>query len=505
MLRNVSLPWIFLGKRFNTSPFKYWFKFVMDFSFIALPPLLLMTVFSQSLLLLACILATCLATLCLFIICEYLISPERPSFKIVLNRLIDENQQPTTFVSQKNEPLFCVNSYSLNVAYNGNCITFHKRKLCAAFYRSSMLITVACAILAVDFPVFPRRLAKTEKYGHSLMDMGVAGFIFALAITSRLRTMNTWEGKTSTQKRFSWFRSSYVILPVIGMSRTILLTVLNYPQHVTEYGVHWNFFYTLALVFSLGTFSPTCLYISLKIISYVLPKKFPWLWACLFGTFQQTMLMNGYEEWILNGDNPRDTLISANAEGICSLMGYITIYYMADTLAIIRVKSWIECCWRLFAFALIFYGMQLGAEWVVGQASRRVVNITYIFAQVVVFSFVSTMHSKHPVSQMSLLTFALASFLGVQLVSVVAWAANVPHFSIDENPWCGVQPCLTASVNRSGLAFFLLANVLTGVVNFCIDTHHTDDVTALCILFGYLFSLCVMAHMRDFVKMNRRR
>ncbi|VDL73886.1 unnamed protein product [Nippostrongylus brasiliensis] len=477
----------------------------MDFSFIALPPLLLMTVFSQSLLLLACILATCLATLCLFIICEYLISPERPSFKIVLNRLIDENQQPTTFVT---------------------------------YFRSSMLITVACAILAVDFPVFPRRLAKTEKYGHSLMDMGVAGFIFALAITSRLRTMNTWEGKTSTLKvvlwqpfsfiltaidfdtrlsspterspncrRFSWFRSSYVILPVIGMSRTILLTVLNYPQHVTEYGVHWNFFYTLALVkvFSLGTFSPTCLYISLKIISYVLPKKFPWLWACLFGTFQQTMLMNGYEEWILNGDNPRDTLISANAEGICSLMGYITIYYMADTLAIIRVKSWIECCWRLFAFALIFYGMQLGAEWVLGQASRRVVNITYIFAQVVVFSFVSTMHSKHPVSQMSLLTFALASFLGVQLVSVVAWAANVPHFSIDENPWCGVQPCLTASVNRSGLAFFLLANVLTGVVNFCIDTHHTDDVTALCILFGYLFSLCVMAHMRDFVKMNRRR
>ncbi|WKX95828.1 hypothetical protein Q1695_012349 [Nippostrongylus brasiliensis] len=445
MLRNVSLPWIFLGKRFNTSPFKYWFKFVMDFSFIALPPLLLMTVFSQSLLLLACILATCLATLCLFIICEYLISPERPSFKIVLNRLIDENQQPTTFVT---------------------------------YFRSSMLITVACAILAVDFPVFPRRLAKTEKYGHSLMDMGVAGFIFALAITSRLRTMNTWEGKTSTLKRFSWFRSSYVILPVIGMSRTILLTVLNYPQHVTEYGVHWNFFYTLALV---------------KIISYVLPKKFPWLWACLFGTFQQTMLMNGYEEWILNGDNPRDTLISANAEGICSLMGYITIYYMADTLAMfisktgIRVKSWIECCWRLFAFALIFYGMQLGAEWVLGQASRRVVNITYIFAQ------------------MSLLTFALASFLGVQLVSVVAWAANVPHFSIDENPWCGVQPCLTASVNRSGLAFFLLANVLTGVVNFCIDTHHTDDVTALCILFGYLFSLCVMAHMRDFVKMNRRR
>ncbi|KAK6046378.1 hypothetical protein COOONC_16118 [Cooperia oncophora] len=104
---------------------------------------------------------------------------------------------------------------------------------------------------------------------------------------------------------------------------------------------------------------------------------------------------------------------------------------------------------------------------------------------------------------MSFLTFTLACFLCVQLFSLVAWAANVPHFSIDENPWCGVQPCLTSSVNRSGLVFFLLANVFTGLVNFAIDTHHTDDVTAMFILICYTFILCAIVHYRDFMKMSR--
>uniref|UniRef100_A0A0K0DDD4 SYPL1 n=1 Tax=Angiostrongylus cantonensis TaxID=6313 RepID=A0A0K0DDD4_ANGCA len=179
------------------------------------------------------------------------------------------------------------------------------------------------------------------------------------------------------------------------------------------------------------------------------------------------------DEWILNGDNKRDTLFTANAEGICSLMGYITIFYISDAVAKfvsktgIRVKSWVECCWRLYIFAFIFYIMQLGAEWTLGQPCRRVVNISYVFAQ------------------MSFFTFTLI--------------CNCLLFP-DENPWYGVQPCLSTSVNKSGLIFFLLANIFTGAVNLAVDTHHTDDITAICILVGYLFCLCIIAHYRT--KMN---
>ena len=36
-----------------------------------------------------------------------------------------------------------------------------------SLYRVSLLLSTAVAILAVDFPAFPRRLAKTEEFGTS--------------------------------------------------------------------------------------------------------------------------------------------------------------------------------------------------------------------------------------------------------------------------------------------------------------------------------------------------
>lgn len=117
-------------------------------------------------------------------------------------------------------------------------------------FRTYITLFTAIAILAVDFTIFPRRLAKTETYGSGLMDVGVGTFVMAHGVTAP-------EARCQNQKKLSI--RSYLklmlatlrnILPllVIGLLRLIFVKNADYQEHVTEYGVHWNFFFTIALV-----------------------------------------------------------------------------------------------------------------------------------------------------------------------------------------------------------------------------------------------------------------
>ena len=86
-------------------------------------------------------------------------------------------------------------------------------------YRGSMMFFTCICILAVDFNVFPRRFAKCEEFGFSLMDVGVGGFVFSSSFS------------LSNTKHSSWR------VFVLGIIRMVVLSYLNYPQHPSEYGL----------------------------------------------------------------------------------------------------------------------------------------------------------------------------------------------------------------------------------------------------------------------------
>lgn len=131
-------------------------------------------------------------------------------------------------------------------------------------YRATMTLTTAVAILAVDFPAFPRRLGKTEMFGVGLMDVGSGSFILANALVSRrARTAGVVHGGGGTHggthgTRGRLLKTVKGTAPLVALAaiRGVTARAADYQVPVGEYGRHWNFFATLAVVSFLATALP---------------------------------------------------------------------------------------------------------------------------------------------------------------------------------------------------------------------------------------------------------
>jgi len=133
------------------------------------------------------------------------------------------------------------------------------------------MLSTCLAILAVDFPIFPRRFAKTETWGTSLvrparphsvgpdrralrcpsitfgrkpsqMDVGVGSFVLVNSLTAG----NSLEQLRDAASPFLHSLKASVPLVILGLGRLVSVKATDYQEHVSEYGVHWNFFFTLA-------------------------------------------------------------------------------------------------------------------------------------------------------------------------------------------------------------------------------------------------------------------
>lgn len=377
-------------------------------------------------------------------------------------------------------------------------------------YRSQMMILTCICILAVDFPIFPRRFAKVETWGTSLMDLGVGSFAFSMGvITARAYLRQHFLGK------FSYFRNLFRAikgsLPVLalGVFRLVSVKIFNYQEHVTEYGKYWNFFFTLGfLPFLTNALSPIILRVSPLILSLAIGT-----------TYEYILTDRGLMRYIIS--NPRVDFLSDNREGIFSLVGYFCICLNGLALGSMiltvvptphnltkmtssreeliaynkaskgkigkrRLDFTFTPVQGLIVISILYHALYLlGDKYYRYGVSRRMTNMLYIL-------WVSAYNS----------TFLLC----YKLIENFVWGEVKVRYVDDEtlakkpkntdlsviDPSVSVPIALTA-VNNNSLVLFLIANLLTGLINMNYDTLDSSDWSGIVVLIGYIFTLSTIA------------
>ncbi|KAK9072868.1 hypothetical protein SSX86_009303 [Deinandra increscens subsp. villosa] len=325
----------------------------------------------------------------------------------------------------------------------------HSLRTYVSSYRVSMMLITCICILAVDFKIFPRRYAKTETYGTSMMDMGVGAFVFANSFVSRqARGVSTMGLKSAM--------SSTSPLLILGFARLVFTTGADYQVHVGEYGIHWNFFFTLggvAVLTSIINVSP----------------KYCGLAGSLVLIGYQVCLMSGLNSYLLSAERGTD-IISQNKEGIYSIFGYWGLHLIGVWLgnnllfgknANLRSNRWARK--QIWILSILFWCLTLILDRFVERPSRRMCNVTYV----------------------SLVLATNLEMLGVIMLA-------------DYIPGGGTLSLLEQAINRNLLAFFIVANLLTGLVNLSVNTLFVSPFTALLILIAYGFIICAAAAFADY-------
>ncbi|XP_062027128.1 uncharacterized protein At4g17910 isoform X3 [Rosa rugosa] len=299
-----------------------------------------------------------------------------------------------------------------------------------SFRVATMMLTCIC-ILAVDFTIFPRRYAKTETYGTGWMDLGVGSFVVANSFVSRQARNLSWtKWKTAIQ--------STSPLIILGFVRLLSTAGLDYQHHAAEYGVHWNFFFTLAAISFLTS-----------IIN--VPAQYSGILGALILVGYEGWLMQGLNMYLLSNERGSD-IISQNKEGFFSIFGYWSMYLIG-----VQVGNF------------LFFSNH-------SSATTRSHKWTRNRAAILSLLFWYSLLPRHVVKLM----------LGM---AIVLFSDCFPGSKTS---------VLEEAYNRNLLAIFLLANLLTGLVNFLVDTLFASSVKALSVMIAYAFTLTFIPGLLDF-------
>lgn len=404
-------------------------------------------------------------------------------------------------------------------------------------YRCMGLYMTFVAILAVDFPLlFPRRFVKTETHGYGLMDLGASFSVMAAGMCSSRARQSIRQRTQARPRKSPWtriIRSRMAPLLFMGLLRLIVHGGIEYQEHASEYGTHWNFFFTLAML-SVG---PKLVVSSLSRVS-TLSSTPTWIVPFLIMMVYQYALEFTFwplstssddddnnssssssssatlaeifvplQRWIEEAPRPgiagsdgnsgfeflRDFAVS-NREGLLGCIGYTALYLASEwigyafvwtnrngqtTSSSSSVGLWLLGLALVLLWRLSVHGLGL-------DCSRRSTNAIFICWTLVV----------------NVLTLAALQTIHYYYYDLLKSGRDDDDKSSRNNikprrPSVLI-PVVWAAVNRHGLLCFIAANLLTGILNLSIPNMlEVSAEVALVILVAYVTAVGLLALLLD--------
>ena len=264
------------------------------------------------------------------------------------------------------------------------------------------------------------------------MDIGVGAFVLSSAVVSRqARNSNippSVSHKCRNSLRVHVLQTLTKVSPllVLGLLRLVVHSSMNYQAHVSEYGVHWNFFFTMAVValLAVGVEHASPLVSALLLSARASPPQahlqdFPHslnsgseigsmgesevsatsyiATGLAVATCYQALLVTPLPRLLFDGPQmtlqhyvlyaPRDatSFVSQNREGLTGVIGFFAVYLCGVAIGrhLLDPRRRTVSQWRRFAWhaALLCSGLWLLFACscaVAGPVSRRLVNLPYV-------------------------------------------------------------------------------------------------------------------------------
>ncbi|KNG88152.1 hypothetical protein ANOM_003363 [Aspergillus nomiae NRRL 13137] len=333
-------------------------------------------------------------------------------------------------------------------------------------HRGALMMLVCLSILAVDFQVFPRSLAKVENWGISVMDLFAGSFVFSSGFISHKSSRNAAK------------RSFYLTL--CGLLRLAAMNLLNYQQHTSEYGVHWNLFFTIPALTAMVNIVD-CITAAVRLPDEAVA-------VATVVTSEICLRSRGLQENLLSLDRGTG-FISLNREGLFSTVGYAAIYLIgrgvgSHTFMLLSSQNrsnivlsglatqaflWAGC-FALASTEAVGFGWQI-------PVSRRLANISYVF-------WVAAVNS---------IWLFLYYFIDWVHTTAGQGSGN-RHLRSDDNPVTkSVRSDIISAFNEAGLAVYLIANLITGGVNLAVNTLDMSGSSSMALLVSYAIVLTAVA------------